>query len=251
MMKDLIAKLLGTPEQPKPSETLTMEDYSPEVTDGAKEPKASTKAKTKGLPIGRVNINLTPEFYKEAVYARQLKKQWIFINAGIVALAALVLSFIFVSGLPAKSNLENQMVLNKNLQSALVEYQDITILIDQKSATENKLIQAAGNEIDWSKLIDSIQNTLPNGTSISSIGITTTDSSNKEVGATILVQFVAKSPLGYADTLRSVQTAKGISNVEISGMSSTGESYQFSATMNYDHSIKTNRFSEPSVKTGK
>lgn len=252
----LIAKLLGKEENVAIREENGIEkenvDRSEELKKEAKPAKKDKQqGKAKGIPIGKVNVDLTPDFYKDAVYARQLKKQWIFINGGVLAIVALILSFVFVSTLPAKSDLNNQMTLNKNLQSALAQYQDVSMLIEEKKSVETKLQNAAGNEIDWVKLIDSIQDALPGGTSMSSIGISTTDGSDKEKGATILVRFVSDSPLGYADTLQSVQSAKGISNVEISGMSSTGESYQFAATMHYDNSIKTNRFLPSDPKEGK
>lgn len=255
-IKRFMAQLLGKEKQVHENKdaetgTLTLDAEADETKAQPPVTKNSQKGKAKSIPIGKVNIDLTPDFYKDAVYARQLKKQWIFVNGGVFAVVALALSFIFVSTLPAKTELSNQMTLNKNLQSALAQYQDVSMLIDEKKSVEGKLQSAAGNEIDWTELIDSIQDTLPGGTSLSSIGITTTDGSDQEKGATILVRFVSNSPLGYADTLKSVQSAKGISNVEISGMSSTGESYQFTATMTYDSSIKTNRFLETTPKEGK
>ncbi len=77
---------------------------------------------------------------------------------------------------------------------------------------------------------------------MTSIGINAA-SATPEIGANILIQFSANSPLGYADTLRAVQSAQGVSNVQIGGMTSSGDSaYQYSATLTYDGSIKTGRF---------
>lgn len=197
--------------------------------------------KGKGLGVGFTNIDLTPPAFKEAVAVRELKKNWIFINAGVFALAFLVLSSIFVSSLPAKSELQSQEKSNSTLQTALGKYKGQTEALNSSGETQNKLNQAAGNAINWETLVSSIQNALPSGTSVSSIGMNISGSSDK--GASLLLRFTADSPLGYADTLKAIQSARGVSNVQIGGMTSAGDnSYTFSATLDYDSTIKTNRF---------
>jgi len=213
------------------------------------EPKAAKPAKAgKGIPVGRVLVDLTPEAYRDAIKTRELKKNWVFVVAGTFALSVLALSLIFTSGLPLRTDLDSKLNTNTQLQAALGQYQDINQAVDQMGATKDKLNQAAGGEIDWSSLISSLEGALPSGTSVKSIGINI-NASSSEKSAAILISFVADSPLGYADTLKAIQSAQGVSNVQVGGLTSTDGGYSFSATMDYDTSIRTNRFA-PSTATG-
>jgi len=214
-------------------------------------PKANTPKPAKagkGIAVGRVLVDLTPEAYRDAVRTRELKKIWIFVVAGTFAASVLVTSVIFVSSLPAGTSLASRLEENTQLQTALGQYQEINQAVDQMGATQDKLNQAAGSEIDWARLISAIEGSLPSGTSVQSIGINTTGS-DTEKAASILISFVADSPLGYADTLKAVQSAEGVTNVQIGGLTSVDGGYQFSATLDYDTSIRTNRFA-PSTATG-
>jgi len=215
-------------------------------------PKANTPKPAKagkGIAVGRVLVDLTPEAYRDAVRTRELKKIWIFVVAGAFAVSVLVTSLIFVSSLPVKTELDSRLSANTQLQSALDQYQEVNQAVDQMAATQDKLNQAAGNEIDWSTLISSLEGSLPTGTSVQSIGISTTGVST-ERSASLLVSFVADSPLGYADTLKAIQSAQGVSNVQIGGLTSADGGYQFSATMDYDTSIRTNRFAPSTTNEG-
>jgi len=210
----------------------------------AKEPQV----KGKGFVIGKTSVDLTPEAYKSAIEARALKKRWVFALGASLAFAALVTSSIFATSLPAKRDLDNELKNNTQLQTALGQYQEVNQAVDQMDITVNKLNLAAGGAIDWVQLISAVEATLPSGTSVSSIGINTAGNS-ADKGASLLISFTADSPLGYADTLRSVQTAPGVSNVQIGGMTSTETSYEFSATLDYDTSIRTGKFPS-SISTG-
>ncbi len=220
-----------------PLPNLDAEPEAPE--EGAAKPKKQSKVK--GFEFGRATVDFTPEAFKEAVRVRELRKQWIFICAAIFALSSLVVSFIFVSALPVGTELESQLRINSTLESELSQYQEVNLAVEQKDATLEKLNRATNNAIDWGTLLGSIEGALPSGTSMKSIGITT-DGASTEKGASIIISFVADSPLGYADTLKAIQSAQGVSNVQIGGMASSGDSYSFSATLDYDSSIRTNKF---------
>lgn len=199
-------------------------------------------SKNKGLIVGRTNIDLTPQVYKDMLKSRALKKNWILGSIGAFAACFLATSILFVSNLPLRIELDSAMSANSQLEAELGKYQEVNLAVDQMGAIQNKLNSAAGGEINWSTLISSIESMLPSGTSIKSIGINT-DGTSDARGAAILLSFVANSPLGYADTLNAVESAAGVSNVQIGGMKSSGEnSYEFAATFDYDSSIKTNRF---------
>lgn len=221
-----------------PLPNLDAEPETPE--EGAAKPKKK-QSKVKGFEFGRATVDFTPEAFKEAVRVRELRKQWIFICAAIFALSSLVVSFIFVSALPVGTELESQLRINSALEGELSQYQEVNLAVEQKDATLEKLNRATNNAIDWGALLGSIEGALPSGTSMKSIGITT-EGASTEKGASIIISFVADSPLGYADTLQAVQSAQGVSNVQIGGMTSSGDSYSFSATLDYDSSIRTNKF---------
>lgn len=237
----LLDKLLDrepalTEDTPLPN--LDAEAAEPE--EGAPKPKRKP-AKVKGFEFGRATVDFTPEAFKEAAHVRELRKQWIFICAAIFALSSLVVSILFVSALPVGTELDSQLRINSALETELGQYQEVNIAVEQKDATLEKLNRATNNSIDWGTLLSSIEGTLPAGTSMKSIGVTTDGTSPKK-GASLIISFVADSPLGYADTLKAVQSAPGVSNVQIGGMTSSGASYSFSATLDYDSSIRTNKF---------
>lgn len=225
----------------KETEISAEEGEEVELADGEKAPAAKQPAKSKGIPIGKIMVDLTPDVYKDAVKVREARKQWIFINAGIVAVSALVLGILFATTIGPKMRLDGLIESNAGIEAQLTQYQDLNIALEQMSVVQDKLNTAAGNEINWDQLISALEATLPSGVSMTSIGINAA-SSTPEVGANILISFVATSPLGYADTLRSVQSATGVSNVQIGGMTSSGDNYSYSATLTYDGSIKTERF---------
>lgn len=212
---------------------------------------SNMKPKPKGFTVGKSTIDLTPEVYRSAVKSRQMKKNWIMANASVFALCVLTSSLLFVSNAPIKAQLDTATNSTEQLLTALEDYKAQEQMIEKAGPIRKQLNSAAGSEIDWSELITSIEQTLPSGISIKSIGINadgapSSDPKKPGKGAAVLVSFSASSPLGYADTLRSVQSADGVSRVEIGGMTSSGESYEFSATFDYDDQILTNKF--PSTK---
>ena len=245
-MKSALDRLLNRApadeELPPLEDGIDYEEGTDDLQDESVRPVSiPPKLKGKCLGVGFTNIDLTPHFFKEAVEVRELKKNWIFINAGVFALTVLILSTIFVSSLSPQSELQSQQESNTTLLAALGKYKSQTEALSSSKDTAQKLNKAAGSAINWETLTNSIQGSLPSGTSIASISINTGDSDEK--GASMLIRFTANSPLGYADTLKAVQSARGVSNVQIGGLSSSGEnSYQFSATFDYDSTIKTNRF---------
>jgi len=209
--------------------------------------QVAPRVKGRGLGAGFTNIDLTPPFFREAVQARELKKRWIFINAGVFTLVALLGSSLYVTSLPDQYAVKSQQQSNQQLQAAISKYQPQSQASGDSGSAQVKLNQAAGSAINWETLISAIESALPSGTTISSIGINASGSADK--GASLLIAFTADTPLGYADTLKAVQSARGVSNVQIGGMSSGGEkNYTFSATLDYDSTIKTNQY--PSTNGG-
>lgn len=245
--RNLMDKLLNRERALPPLEEHSDDQLENEAQLAEPVAQLAPRVKGKGLGAGFTNIDLTPPFFREAVQARELKKRWIFINAGVLTVIALAGSSLYVASLPTHYALSSQEQSNQQLQAAIKKYQPESQASGDDSNAQVKLNQAAGNAVNWETLISAVEAALPSGTSISSFGINASGSTDK--GASLLIAFQADSPLGYADTLKAVQSARGVSNVQIGGMSSSGDnSYTFSATFDYDSSIKTNRF--PSTNGG-
>jgi len=248
MIRRLMDKLLNREQALPPLEDQDFDEQPLEGEEGdlqeqpIQQPMPITaKNRSKGLGVGFTNIDLTPPFFREAVEARELKKKWIFINAGVLVAVALAGSGLYASSIPSLYAARTQEQNNQKLQAAISKYQPQQQSEGDSASTQIKLNQAAGNAINWSTLISAIEGALPSGTSVSSIGINT--SLNQDRGASLLISFSAESPLGYADTLKAIESARGVSNVQIGGMTSAGDQgYTFSATLDYDSTIKTNRF---------
>ena len=204
------------------------------------------KPKPKGFIIGKTTIDLTPAVYREEVKKRELKRRWILGN-GVVLVACVILGGLtYASSIPVQGQLDQSLANNQILIGNLGQYKELSQALEQMKPITDKLNRAAGSEIEWATLIGSLENNLPGGTAIKSIGINA-DGAPKKSGASVRLSLISNSPLGYADTLKAIQSSDNTSNVQIGGMTSSGGGYEFSATLDYDDSILTNRF--PSSKT--
>lgn len=242
LFRSIQDKLSGSGKAPKESKGKKVKDG--EATPVKKKPSTGKG----GIAVGRILVDLTPEAYREATRTRELKKRWTFTVAGALAFAVLVTSVLFTTSIPAKSSLDSALESNAQLQTALGKYKEVNQAVEEQGATKDKLNLAAGGAINWSTLFLALQGALPDGTSIASMGVNTAAASTDK-GAAIRINFSSKSPLGYADTLKAIQSAKGVSNVQVGGLTSVSGGFSFSATLDYDSSIRTNRFA-PSNSTG-
>lgn len=216
------------------------EEQAPEAPEEPKKKEPKGKA-PKGIVVGNSHVDFTPKIFRDGVEARASKRRWILGNVALLAACGLVGGTLFGTTIPLNIELDSTTASNVQLQSALSQYADLTNALEQKSGIETKLNVAAGGEINWTALLGDLESQLPAGTIIQSIAINQGDPASG-IGASILLSFQADSPLGYADTLNAVENMAGISNVKIGGMTSSGEGYVFSSTMNYDASILTNRY---------
>lgn len=209
-----------------------------------KEPKKA--APKGGIVVGNSHVDFTPKIFRDGVEARASKRRWILGNIALLVACGIVGGALFGTTIPLNITLDSATSSNLQLQTALAQYADLTNALEQKTGIENKLNIAAGGEINWTALLGDLESHLPSGTIIQSIAINQGDPASG-IGASILLSFQANSPLGYADTLNAVENMAGISNVKIGGMTSSGETYSFSSTMNYDISILTNRYPSPNA----
>lgn len=228
----------------EPEDGIILEEEQVPEEPKKKEPKGKAP---KGIVVGGTHVDFTPKIFRDGVEARESKRRWILGNVALLAACGIVGGALFGATIPMKIELDSATASNIQLQSALSQYADLTNALEQKSGIETKLNIAAGGEINWTALLGDLESQLPAGTIIQSIAINQGDTANG-IGASILLGFQADSPLGYADTLNAVESMAGISNVKIGGMTSSGEGYVFSSTMNYDASILTNRYPNPNAE---
>lgn len=204
--------------------------------------------KQESIPLGEtIFVDLTPPSHKKLVDLRILKKKWRYGLLGVVT-CCVVASFVAV-GLNTATEAaladerSTQLVITKNTAT----YAQVNSALElQKSAVDN-LNLAAGSEINWTRLISSIESNLPGGTQISAISVTgggvkpkTKD--DPDISAVINLNLSSGATIGYSDSLKRIESIQGIKSVDISGLKSETGRYTYTLSFTYDTSLLTERF---------
>lgn len=204
--------------------------------------------KQKSIPLGEtIFIDLTPPSHKKLVDLRHLKKKW---RYGLFCVAAFcIASSIVAVGMNAQSeaDLASETSSQRTITQNTAAYAEVNQALELQKIAVESLKLAAGSEIDWNKLITSIEGSLPSGTKISAISVTgggkkPASSSDPDVSAVISLNLSSSTTLGYSDSLRSIENMPGIKSVEISGLKSENERYTYTLSFTYDTSLLTGRF---------
>lgn len=214
-----------------------------------KSDKLSRKGdKQKSIPLGEtIFVDLTPPSHKKLVDVRNLKKKWTY---GIFGVAAFCVAASFAA-LGLNATAEASLASERGAQLVITKdtatYAKVNSALElQKIATESLNI-AAGSEINWTKLVSSIEGNLPAGTQISAISVTGGGEKPKkdgdpDVAAVINLNLSSSSTLGYSDSLRMIENMPGVASVEISGLKSESTRYVYTLSFTYDSTLLTERF---------
>jgi hypothetical protein len=202
----------------------------------------------KSIPLGEaIFVDLTPPSHKKLVDLRILKKQWTYGLFGVVSFCVAA-SFVAV-GLNATtqaalaSEQNAQLVITQNTAA----YAEVNSALELQKVAVDSLNLAAGSEINWNRLITSVESNLPSGTRISAISVTgggvkPKSKGDPDVAAVINLNLSSGATIGYSDSLRMIENMPGIDSVEISGLKTEGERYVYSLSFTYDTSLLTERF---------
>lgn len=202
----------------------------------------------KSIPLGEtIFVDLTPPSHKKLVDLRNLKKQW---RYGVFGVASLCVAASLVAvGLNAQSqgDLAAETIAQTTITQNTAAYAEVNKALELQKVAVDSLNLAAGSEIDWNKLITSIEGSLPNGTRIFAINVTgggkkPASKSDTDVSAVISLNLSSATTLGYSDSLRSVENMPGVKSVEISGLKSETAGYVYTVSFTYDTSLLTGRF---------
>lgn len=202
------------------------------------------------IPIGEtVFIDLTPKSHKNVMQIRSLKRKWIisFLSIFLVCVTSSLVAYF--ASLITGSALENEMSVQTQIDTQISQYGEINRAIESESRAKVILNNAAGSEIDWSRLVSNIETALPSGTQILSMSVMTGGQDEEENAVAISLNLSSDSTFGYSDSLRSIQYMKAVKDVEIGGLKSTGEGqYRYSMTFAYDNSILTQKYGKDAAK---
>lgn len=212
------------------------------------------KDKQESIPLGEaIFVDLTPPSHKKLVEVRNLKKQWRYGLMG-VAVFCVAASFVAVGlNTAAEGSLaaegDAQLVITQNTAT----YAKVNSALELQKVAVDSLNLAAGSEINWNKLISSIEKNLPSGTQISAISVTSGGEKPKAKGdpniaAVINLNLSSGTTIGYSDSLKKIEGITGISSVEISGLKSEKERYNYTLSFTYDTSLLTDRFTLKDTK---
>lgn len=215
-----------------------------ESKKGLKNIQFNMKKKEKKIPVGgNIVIDLIPQSFKDIAETRKAKKQWIYIVSVTVLVAILASGLSFGFKMQSQSALDTETKTQEKLELQISQYAEVNQALDSQKESVKLLNQAAGAEIDWTKLIGNIEDALPSGTSISSLSVNTGGTDKDELSSAITMDLVSDSTLGYSDTLKAVEGVSGVQSVEIGGLSRSGEnSYDYKMSFTYDTSILTEKY---------
>lgn len=202
----------------------------------------------KSIPLGEaIFVDLTPPSHKKLVELRHLKKKWTYGIFGVISFC-IAASFVAV-GLNATaeaalaSELDAQVVITKNTAA----YAEVNSALELQKIAVDSLNLAAGSEINWSRLISSVEGSLPSGTQINAISVTgggvkPKSANDLDVAAVINLNLSSGSTIGYSDSLKMIEGMSGVKGVEISGLKTEGARYTYTLSFTYDTSLLTERF---------
>jgi hypothetical protein len=202
----------------------------------------------KRIPLGEaIFVDLTPPSHKKLVDLRILKKKW---SYGLFGVAAFCMAASFAAvGLNATA--EAALTAEKNAQVVITQntaaYAEVNSALELQKVAVDSLNLAAGSEINWNRLISSVESNLPSGTRISAISVTgggvkPKSEGDPDVAAAINLNLSSGATIGYSDSLKKIESMPGVDSVEISGLKTEGERYTYTLSFTYDTSLLTERF---------
>ena len=204
--------------------------------------------KQKSIPLGEaIFVDLTPPSHKKLVDLRILKKKWSYGLFGVTTFC-IAASFVAVG---LNTTTEAALTSEKNAQTVITQnttaYAEVNSALELQKIAVDSLNLAAGSEINWNRMISSIEGSLPNGTKISAISVTGGGTKPKskgdpDVAAAINLNLSSGTTIGYSDSLKMIEGMSGVKSVEISGLKTEGERYTYTLSFTYDTSLLTERF---------
>lgn len=200
--------------------------------------------KEPSIPLGGAPfIDLMPQSHKDIVSIRRTRKSWTYGFIVVVIVCALVSAGLWAFNIQAKSQLDSEVSTQEQLDIKISNYAEVNQALESQKEAVKLLNQAAGSEIDWAKLIKNIEETLPGGTEVSALSVTTGGTADDEVSSAIVMDLSSSTTLGYSDSLKSIEGLAGVTSVEIGGLSTSGEdNYTYKMAFTYDNSILTEQY---------
>lgn len=206
--------------------------------------KILPEKKPKQIPVGgNILVDLMPQSHKDIVAIRNTRRRWT--TAVVVFFAAcLIISLItYSTNVFSGSQLSAERIAQEQVDIKINGYAEINQALNSQAESNALLAKAAGTEIDWSKLVSTIESSLPSGTSILSMSVVTGGGVKDKNSSAISMNLSSESTFGYSDSLKAIQSTPGVTGFEIGGLTSTSDSqYKYSVTFSYDTSILTQRF---------
>lgn len=209
------------------------------------------KKKEPAIPIGEnIEVSLIPDSHKRNVEARKAKNNWTIIF-GLTVLVGVVAGFLmFAYNLQLQTQLESERRQQETIDLSISRHAEVHQALESEKIAQQLLGTSAGNEIDWSRLVSTIEQQLPQGTEITSLSVTNGGLINDEVSSSITLNLTSDSTFGYSDSLRAIENISGVEQVEIGGLAVSGEGgYTYRMSFTYDTSILTERFSMEEAPT--
>jgi Tfp pilus assembly protein PilN len=116
-------------------------------------------------------VNLLPPEIAEAAKARQLKLM--VIGVGVVAVAGVAALYLGASASAdaAADELAATQAVTAQLNATVAEYANVPVVYAQVDAAEAELVQAMGQEVRYSYLLNDLSLTIPNGVWLTSLTV--------------------------------------------------------------------------------
>lgn len=207
--------------------------------------RLTPEKKSPAIDLGKnITVSLIPDSHKRNVDARKSKNNWTAIFGFAVIVSVVASAAMFGLNLQAESQLASERLDQEIIELSISRHAEVHQALESEQIAQQLLNSAAGNEIDWKQLVGIIEQQLPQGTDIASLAVTNGGLADDEISSSVTLSLNSTSTFGYSDSLRAVEGINGVEEVEIGGLSVSGENgYTYQMSFTYDTSILTERFS--------
>lgn len=217
--------------------------------------KIELKKKLPRIPVGQsLAIDLMPQSYKDTVELRQTKKKWIGYSVVALVVSLIIPAFAFIVGQQIAGQISAEQDKHAVLDLQIAKHAEINQALESAGEARRLLEKSAGMEVDWNKLMGTIEGSLPEGTRITAISVVSggkdtrtaqekeDNPSDRPTSSVVLLSLASNDTFGYSDTLKALEGINIVDEVTISGLSITNGQYLYSAAFPVDISILTERF---------
>jgi hypothetical protein len=210
------------------------------------------------LPIGalpRVDLLPPSEMRRRDMMARA--RTWLFIGLGTLAVALLAVGGAFAYNVTATVRLGFEQARTQQILVAIAELSEVSRAIALRTELSQMGTQAMAGDLEWSRVIGTIEERLPDGVSIIDYALLAGPVPEEGVdaasstGAFGTVTVSSAQPLAFVDVTRSLREVESVRVTEVAELLRVddGPFYEYRVEFTIDQSVYTGAFAPADGET--